>query len=106
MLTRDAGLRLLRLVASITLVGIGVWVLVQGVHLELKNPRTNEEDNIAWAVLALGAFLFGIGASIPFTRMGRALLIGVAAPFVGFAVLVAIVWGYIILYALFKATFG
>jgi hypothetical protein len=110
MLTPSTGLRLLRLVLAIALVGMGVWLLVQGIQLELRNPRTNEEDDFAWGVLALGAFLAGIGGSMPFMRIRWVIVIGLASPLAGFGIVVWLVWGCIILSsvwnALIKLAFG
>ena len=80
----------------------GLAVFVAGVYLETRNPRSNEEDDFAVQVLAVGAFLLGIGASLPFVPAWLALAIGLVSPFLAFALAVIVVWSVIILNAIFR----
>lgn len=77
----------------------GLAISSLGFLLETANPRSEVQDNLAWAVLGLGTSLVGVGASMPFTRTARALQIGLATPFVGFTVLAWAYWIYLIIAA-------
>jgi hypothetical protein len=93
--------RRLRLTFALTSLAIGLLTVAVGIGLETRNPRTNVEDDLGWAVLGTGMFLVGLGASLPFTRPLIALLIGFASPFCAFWFAVLAFWTYVITLAAF-----
>lgn len=80
-----------RLFAAAVL-GIGVALLIVGVWLETRNPRSNVEDTIACGVLSAGMFLLGVGVILPFGRPILAVSIGIVFPIVGWWLLVIAYW--------------
>ena len=96
---------LLRWVIAVPVVAAGLVTLAEGVALETRNPRTNDEDNEAWCILATGAAITGAGISIPFVRPYLVPLIAIASPLVGYAVVVLLVWSCIVLWAVMHALF-
>ena len=85
-------LRRLFLVA--TLFAIGFAVLIKGFYLETQNPRSNEEDHVAWAVLAIGASLIGAGTGMLFRcTITQTIALAIAFPPIGFALFCSLFWG-------------
>jgi hypothetical protein len=60
------------------------------------------EDEFAWQILAIGTFLLGTGASLPFVRWWMAIAIGLASPYLAFSLTVITVWSVIILNAILR----
>ena len=59
---------------------------------ETRNPRSNDEDAIAWSIWATGMFLVGVGVSLPFARPTRAVLISAGFPVIGSWLLSCAYW--------------
>lgn len=91
---------------AVVLLGIGLVVFVVGAYLETRNPRTNDEDDVAWRVLGVSAFLIGTGAGLLFVGPIKAIMIGVVSPFIGFWLMVAIVWSFILIHVIIRNVFG
>jgi hypothetical protein len=79
-----------RLALALTAIGLGIFVA--GLYLETRNPRSNNEDDVAWCILGIGAFLTGVGVSLRFVPTWLSIAIGIASPFVAFALAVTVVW--------------
>lgn len=73
-------------------VGIGVIVVIQGARLELRNPRSNAEDETALSVLAIGAIVVGAGVGMPTWRPAIVIVSALALPVVGWCLLVSCYW--------------
>jgi hypothetical protein len=78
-----------------TLVCIGAVLIFRCLVLQASSTRSNAEDDWAWRLWDIGWFLVGMGGSLPFVRPVPAVLIGIATPFVMFALAVIAVWGFI-----------
>jgi hypothetical protein len=93
-------LRRLLLVAPIFAVGLAV--LIKGAYLETRNPRSNEEDDVAWAVLAVGASMIGAAIGLLFRFPATTTIaLAILFPAVGFALLVYLYWACMIGYVIF-----
>lgn len=71
------------------------WLRLQGV------TRSNAEDNVGWCIFSIGAAATGAGISMRQLRPANVLLIALISPCALFAGFVILVWGGILLYALF-----
>jgi hypothetical protein len=88
---------------TIALVAIGLSAITAGIWLETRNPRSNTEDSIAWAVLLGGGFLTGVGLMLPLGRAIRSPLGRTAVVILGgmgcavglYEVLVILIWSAI-----------
>ena len=91
-----------RLLAA-AILGIGTTALATGAHLQLKNPRSNPEDDLSWCLLSVGASLIGMGVGV-LLRAGpaRTLALTVLTPGIGFALLLTLFWGCAILFAMLQ----
>jgi len=87
---------------AVATLGVGLAVFVAGAYLETRNPRTNDEDNFAWCVLAVGTSLIGMGGSLPFARPVLVIVIALASPFIAFALAVFTFWALVMLNAAFR----
>jgi hypothetical protein len=87
---------------AIAIAAMGLGIFVVGAYLETRNPRSNDEDVCAWCVLAIGTFLVGTGASLPFAPFWASIAIGFASPLVAFALAVIASWSMIILNEFFR----
>lgn len=83
-------------VAAATLLG-GIVVLVVGVYLETRNPRSNAEDDFAWCLLAVGVSMLGTGISIPFVRPLWVAVVALGLPFVAYVLAVSAFWGWVVI---------
>jgi hypothetical protein len=92
-----------RLLLMVPLLGIGSAVLVKGAFLEMQHPRSNQEDQVALLVLAAGASLIGAGVGLLSRQRLAPLVLAVVFPPLGFMILVVLVWGYIIGFAIFRS---
>src|SRR5580704_6543148 len=91
-----------RLGISIALFCVGSVLFGGGIYLETRNPRTGEEDIVAWCVLGIGVAMVSVGASLPFVPVWAVVPIGIASPFVAFVLAVIAVWALIMLNAIFR----
>jgi hypothetical protein len=91
-----------RWVLAVPIIAAGLAVFANGVFLETRNPRSNDEDDFAWRILAIGISIIGAGVSIPFVRPWIVPLVAIASPFVAFAAAVILFWSAIILNALIR----
>jgi hypothetical protein len=94
--------RRLKVGLALALTAIGLGIFVVGIYLETRNPRSNNDDTVACCVLAVGAFLTGMGVSLRFVPTWLSIAIGIASPFVAFALAVTVAWSIIILNAIFR----
>jgi hypothetical protein len=90
-----------KLALALTVIGLGIFAL--GTYLEARTPRSNNADNFALCVLAVGAILTGMGASLRSVRPWLAIAIGIASPFIVFALTVAVVFSVIYLEATLRS---
>src|SRR5262245_49911455 len=88
---------------AIPVVAVGLLVFAHGFNLEMRNPRSNEEDDFAWQVLGVGVSLIAAGASIPFCRPAIVILIALASPFLAFFFAVVAFWSFVIVNAIFRS---
>jgi putative Mn2+ efflux pump MntP len=95
-----------RLLFAFFVFAVGLTVLIEGVRRETANPRSNAEDLVALCVLAVGVSLVSAAASIPFAKRLTVAAIAFASPFIAYVLLVMLIWGSIICFALWKAVFG
>lgn len=88
-----------RWVLGVATVSIGVVVFLLGVQLEIQNPRTIHEDNIAWCVLAASTALIAAGVSLTFVRPFIVFVVALIAPVIAFALSSLAVWSIMLGYA-------
>jgi hypothetical protein len=89
----------LRRLIAFPVLAAGLVVFANGVYLETRNPRSNDEDNIAICVLAVGASITGAGISIPFVRPLIVVLVAMASPVIAYALAVIVFWFFMPLVA-------
>jgi len=95
--------RMLRWAVAAVVLAAGLVVFAEGAYLETRNPRSNDEDNTALCILAMGSSMIGAGISIPFARPVIVILVAAASPFVAFSFAVFIVWCVLPLYFALKS---
>ncbi|NOY41525.1 MAG: hypothetical protein GXP26_06780 [Planctomycetes bacterium] len=84
-----------RWIAGIALVA-GLVIFAWGCYLEIRNPRSNAEDNFAWLILGIGVSLGSFGIALWFLRPIFASIIAVVAPPLAFCLAVVIFWACLI----------
>ena len=82
---------------SAAVFAIGMAVFAIGAYLETRNPRSDDEDAVAWFVLAMGAAVIGTGVTLPFARPLRVVLVALASPFVVYGVAVLALWAWTVM---------
>jgi hypothetical protein len=92
-----------RRVLALALTAIGLAIFVVGAYLETRNPQSNNEDIFALCVLAVGASLLGMGVSLRFVPTWISIAIGIASPFIVFALTVTVVFSVIYLEAIWQS---
>ena len=95
-----------RLLLAVSVLSIGVVVMIHGACLELRNPRSNAEDDLAWQVLAAGTSLIGIGIGLIFRRPKLTASLPILFPALGFALMVTVFWVCIFGYFVWQTVFG
>ena len=86
-----------RLALVACFIAVGVVLFIVGGYLETRNPRSNDEDCVALATLALGASLAGAGIGILFRYpMVTALLFAVILPPCLFALCSILFWAWVV----------
>jgi hypothetical protein len=88
-------LRNRRQVLTAAVISVGVLLVIDCLRWQ-GMPRTDAEDVWAWQLWGMGWFIIGAAASSPFVRPIVAAMIGIAAPFLMFAVGVGVYYGLIL----------
>lgn len=94
----------LKKIVAIALALVGFAMVLYYLRMQTVT-RTNEEDDWALLVFALGAAIAGAGISLPRLRPPYVVLVALVSPFVVFWVMVALYWGAIVSYVLLRTIF-
>ena len=95
-----------RLLLIVSVLGVGLAVMIQGARLELRNPRSNAEDDFAWRVWAAGMSLIGIVIGLVFHRPKLTASLAILFPALGFMLMVTVLWVCIIGHFVWQTVFG
>jgi hypothetical protein len=82
----------------VPLFGFGLPICAEGIYLETRNPKTEEEDSVAWKTMAKGAFVIGCGLALAIRNYKVAIAFALLSPGLVFGLMCFAYWGWIMIY--------